>query len=597
MFHSIRWRIALPYILLILATMLVVGIYLSYFFQQFYYSSVEYRLASDARFLADQFLTSGIMPDSPPKYYQNLVESWGNLLDARVTLIAPDGTVVGDTHESPASMENHLNRPEIRLASQKGIGSNVRYSTTLGYRMFYVAVPIKQGEKLTGFIRLAIPFTIIEAAITTLQRNLIILTIAASLLAILLAIWIANRTTGPLRNLSQAIGRISGGDFQSGIIPTSSDEVGQISQAFISMVIQLEAQKDALDSERSKTNSVLSNMNDGVIIVDSSGNVQLINQAVMNLFGIQQQDALGRSLIENFRLYQLVELWEKSIESIEPQVMNLEIPSRQLYFQGIAIPLGQALPGNTLLMLQNLTRIRHLETVRRDFISNISHELRTPLASLKALTETLKEGALEDPPAATKFLDQMETEVDSMSLMVTELLELSRIESGRVPFQFETTFPPTVITEAVDRLRLQAGRAGLTLEINLADDLPFIQADQSRLEQVLVNLLHNAIKFTPVGGKIIVEASPYNESHEQYVLFSVKDTGIGIPDADLGRIFERFYKADRARSGSGTGLGLAIARHTVEAHNGRIWAESEKGLGSSFYFTIPVTKELQSTKK
>ena len=333
--------------------------------------------------------------------------------------------------------------------------------------------------------------------------------------------------------------------------------------------------------------AVLSHMNDGVIIVDGDSRIQLINPAAQNVFEVVEEQALGRTLIEVFRLHQLVELWQECLEAGDIQTMNIEISRRQLFLQGIATPLGQFLPGSIMLLFQNLTRVRQLETVRRDFISNISHELRTPLASLKALTETLQESALDDPPAAHRFLEQMETEVDSMSLMVTELLELSKIESGKVPFNMQPTPPEQVIGEAVERLKLQAERAGLQLDVEIGE-VPEVLADQNRLEQVLVNLLHNAIKFTPPGGNISVSASLYNEPPAKYVLFTVQDSGIGIPSEDLPRIFERFYKTDHARSGGGTGLGLAIARHTVEAHNGRIWAESIEGRGSTFYFTIPI---------
>ena len=222
--------------------------------------------------------------------------------------------------------------------------------------------------------------------------------------------------------------------------------------------------------------------------------------------------------------------------------------------------------------------------MRRDFISNVSHELRTPLAALKALTETLQGGALEDPPAARRFLEQMETEVDSLSLMVSELLELSRIESGRVPLNLTSTRPIDIVNPAYERLSLQAERAGLTLTVDCPDDLPPVLADATRVQQVIVNLLHNAIKFTQPGGQVTVRAV----QQDRMVNFSVIDTGIGISVDDLSRIFERFYKVDRSRATSGTGLGLAIARHLVEAHGGRIWAESEVGKGSSFQFTIPL---------
>jgi two-component system phosphate regulon sensor histidine kinase PhoR len=226
-----------------------------------------------------------------------------------------------------------------------------------------------------------------------------------------------------------------------------------------------------------------------------------------------------------------------------------------------------------------------LETVRRDFISNISHELRTPLASLKALTETLRDGALEDSKAAARFLGRIETEVDALTQMATELLELSRIESGQVPLELKAVPAAALLLSAVERMRAQAERAGITILIDNAEDMTVLRADPTRLEQVLVNLIHNAIKFTRPGGEVILAT----ENEADFVRFSVRDSGAGIPAEDLERIFERFYKADRARSGGGTGLGLSISRHLVEAHGGRIWAESTEGQGSTFYFTIPRT--------
>jgi two-component system phosphate regulon sensor histidine kinase PhoR len=375
----------------------------------------------------------------------------------------------------------------------------------------------------------------------------------------------------------------------SHLIPSTSDETGKLTRAINTMASELQSQFDALESERSKLMAVLHEMTDGVIIVDNQGQVQLINPAAENMFGIALADVQGHTLAEVLRYYQLVELWQSSQDTGKVQNATLEIGDRHLYLQVIATPLGQALPGSILLLFQNLTRLRQVEKLRRDFISNISHELRTPLASLKAVTETLQEGALDDPPAARRFLQSMETEVDALSLMVSELLELSRIESGQVPLKFQALSPIDLMTQAVDRLHLQAERADLSITVDYPTELPSILADPSRLEQVLVNLLHNAIKFTSSGGAINVQACLYkNGQDEECILFSVRDTGIGIPAVDLPRIFERFYKVDRARSSGGTGLGLAIARHLVEAHRGKIWAESVEGRGSTFYFTIPL---------
>jgi two-component system phosphate regulon sensor histidine kinase PhoR len=294
-----------------------------------------------------------------------------------------------------------------------------------------------------------------------------------------------------------------------------------------------------------------------------------------------------RTLIEVVRAHEIVNLWNLCQQSNHQQTVAFETPVDRDYLQVIGTRLKPSLPEFTLLLFQNLTTQRKLETVRRDFVSNVSHELRTPLASLKALTETLQEGALNDPPAAQRFLSQMDDEIDNLTQMVQELLELSRIESGRVPLQKKMVSPLQVIEPAVQRMILQALRSNLALTINCPTDLPQIEVDSSRLQQVLVNLIHNAIKFTLPGGSILVSAM----SSEKKIIFSVKDTGIGIPPDDLSRIFERFFKADRARSSGGTGLGLSICKHLVEAHGGKIWAESRPDEGSTFSFSIPLVGE------
>lgn len=582
--QGIRWRIGAPFVLLIWVLMTVLGIYITRLVQYIYLKDLENELISEAR-LIRSILSDQFPANTHSDQLDQLAKEWAAELNKRVTIIAQDGTVLGESDFDRSQMDNHASRPEIMQASLSGIGMETRMSDTLGVPMMYVAASIRSasGENM-GYVRIGMPTGRIQNDLSLLQRTLIIVTILFSLSAGFLAILIANRITHPIRQLAYAAAQMAHGQLESRLIPTTQDEIGELTIAFNKMAADLNVKIQALDAERGRIAAVLEVMTDGVIIVDENGKVQLVNSAAENMFGIAHHEALGRSLIEALRHHQIADLWEQCRKSGEMQTAALEIPAHRLYLQCIATPLSPALQGNTLLLFQNLTRLRRLETVRQDFISNISHELRTPLASLKALTETLQENAIDDPPAAKRFLQRMETELDALTQMVEELLELSRIESGKVPLKMSPTSPSSLIHQAVERLALQAQRANLEITIHCAEDLPPVLADERRLAQVIVNLLHNAIKFTPAGGKIELRA----EHNGDYMIFSVKDNGIGIPSEDLPRIFERFYKTDRARSGGGTGLGLAIARHLVEAHGGRIWVESLEGQGSTFSFSIPI---------
>jgi two-component system phosphate regulon sensor histidine kinase PhoR len=363
-------------------------------------------------------------------------------------------------------------------------------------------------------------------------------------------------------------------------LPRDEPGLEGLSNAVKALAATMQDRTAGAEAERARLAAVLEQMTDGVLIADAEGRIQFANPAAGRLF--ETPDAVGHTVAEVIRQHQLVETWRRSRESGEAQEESVELPARRQFLQLVVLPDQDT--GGSLLLAQNLTRVRRLETVRRDFISNVSHELRTPLASLKALTETLQEGALEDPKAARRFLGRIETEVDALTQMAAELLELTRIESGQVPLELNDAVPSALLHSAAERMRAQAERAGLVLMVEAATDLPRVGADSPRLEQVLVNLIHNAVKFTGPGGSVTLSA----ENAGKFVCFSVRDSGAGIPEDDLERIFERFYKADRARSSGGTGLGLSIARHIIEAHGGTIWAESLEGRGSTFFFTIPI---------
>jgi two-component system phosphate regulon sensor histidine kinase PhoR len=396
-----------------------------------------------------------------------------------------------------------------------------------------------------------------------------------TIILFMIAAWFAWRYYNLRRHLNQYANNIR----QQSNIPIDSKELENLSSAVTSLITTFNSHHVTIESERDRLATVLDQMTDGVLIADSQGLIQFANPAAGRLF--QTSNLAHRSITEVVRNHQLVEAWRRCQQTGQMQSESVELPTRHQFLQLVVIPDTHS--SGSLLLVQDLTRLRRLETVRRDFVSNLSHELRTPLASLKALAETLQEGALDDPPAARQFIDQIQVEVDALTQMVTELLELSKIESGRFTLDLTPVAACDLLDSACKRMQLQAERTGIRLRVACANDLPNVNIDSQRLEQVLVNLIHNAIKFTQAGGEVVLLA----ESVDGSVKFGVQDTGVGIPEDEVSRIFERFYRVDKSRTGSGTGLGLSIAKHIVEAHRGKIWAESREGQGSIFYFTIP----------
>jgi two-component system phosphate regulon sensor histidine kinase PhoR len=581
-FRSIRWRIAVPYVALILLTMLGLTVYVSDQVRRARLADLEAQLLADARLMAD-----GAGPllrgEDGSDALESLTERWASLLGARVTVIGADGTVLAESQEDRTQMDNHLYRPEVQQALTAGQGSSIRFSQTAGYEMMYAAVPVIDGGRAAGIVRVALPLEQVEANVGRLRQSILAVGLIAALVGVLLALLFAERTAQPVRRLTRVAERLAEGDLSARLFPTTRDEVGQLTRAFNHMAQQLREKVATLAEEQERLAAVLEHMADGVLITDGTGRVRLINPAAAQLLDTNETRARGRSFAEVVRHHQLIDMWRRCRELEEEQVEAVEVSHLGLFVQAIVTPFREMDAQGYLVILQDLTRVRRLETVRRDFISNISHELRTPLAGLKALVDTLRGGAMDDPPAAERFLDRMDAEVDALTQMVQELLELSRIESGQAPLRLAPTPVAEVILPPVDRLLPQAERAGLSLSTNLAPELPLVRVDAERVRQVVTNLVHNAVKFTPPEGRVTVSV----EHQGREVVVSVQDTGVGIPASDLPRIFERFYKADRARSGGGSGLGLAIAKHIVQSHGGRIWAESIEGQGSTFYFSLP----------
>lgn len=580
MFRSIRWRIGIVFAVLIIACIGGLGAYLSHLTRSDHLDTLRTQLTDQALLVGD--LSAPYFAGNQTESLEALAQKLGEQVSARITIINKDGVVLADSEEDPATLDNHSNRPEVIDALSKGTGSSIRYSATLHYNMMYVAVPITLDSGVVGIARVALPLTQIDKSLAHVNRIIIIGAVIAAVIAILLAFQILRITTEPVKKLTQLSKKMAQGELDQEIQITSRDEVGELARAFNQMAARLKEMVALVTNERDRMATILSNIDDAIFMVNVDSKVTTMNQAAEKVFQTQTNKALGHTFIEVVRDHELNEVLQHCLNTGNQQTGTVEIkPKKQLLFMA-ATPLSG--DSGCLIHIRDLTELRRLEMIRQDFISNISHELRTPIASVKALAETLNEGAIGDTSVAKDFLSRINVEADKLAQMVQELGELSRIESGEVPLQKRRINIADAIEHAVDRLKAQSDRAGLNLDIDIPPTLPKIMADEARVEQVLVNLIHNAIKFTPSGGGISISA----KARDNDIMVSVADTGVGIPADDLPRIFERFYKADKSRTGGGTGLGLAIAKHIVEAHGGRIWAESVEGRGSTFNFTLPL---------
>lgn len=512
---------------------------------------------------------------------------FAEITNNRLTIILIDGTVIGESDHALLGMENHLLRPEVQSALQDKIEPLIRLSTTMHQRYLYVAAPIRVDQEVIGVVRVAKSLYEFDATILKFRSLLLITAGCSLLLAIIFTTLQTAKKFNPLRKISDQMFSASEGELMPISGKERQDEIGKIISSHNDQVEKINLQIRNLENERAKLSAILSNMTDGVILVNAQGMVTMINPSAQRLFAVDLEENAGKTLIEIVRQHQIVELWQNTLASGKTQNIVVQTSMEKDNVQAIASLLGPVLPGEVLLLFQDLTLLRKLENVRKDFVSNISHELRTPLASLKALTETLQAGALKDPKVSNHFLQQMDGEIDNLTQIVQELLELAKIESGRVPLTKKTWPVEKVVREPVDRMVMQSERAGIELSLELPKDLPDVTVDIVRIQQVFVNLIHNAIKFTPPGGKITVTA--YKSG--QFLNLSVSDSGSGIPPADIQRIFERFYKTDPSRSSGGTGLGLSISKHIIEAHGGKIWVDSTLGEGSNFTFSLPITEK------
>jgi two-component system, OmpR family, phosphate regulon sensor histidine kinase PhoR len=495
----------------------------------------------------------------------------------RVTFIDPTGVVLGESDEDRLTMENHASRPEVAAALAGNEGSAIRFSATVQRDLLYVAVPARDGSQIVGVARIALPVTTLESFASRLGGTIALAGALATAVALAVVVLLSRAVTGPIGALTRSAETVAGGSsarFEAG----GPDETRRLGDALRTMSDRITGERHHALTERDRLAVLIDELGEAIVIANVDGRVERANRAATELFGAS---LAGRRLMDVVRDHEVIEAIGAA-RSDQDSVAHVERTEPPRFQRVVARRLAE---GELLLVVQDLTNLRRLQTVRRDFVANVSHELRTPLAALKAMAETLEAGAIDEPTAARDFVRRMIGEIDRLTELVEELLLISRLESGQPVIAPGAVAPADLLEEARDRLGALVQRAGLRLVVDPVDRLPTVAADRERVAQVFANLVHNATKHTAPGGEIRISATRDGGA----VVFAVRDTGVGIPEAELERIFERFYKSDRSRADGGSGLGLSISKHLVEAHGGTIRAASGgPGGGTTFTFTLPV---------
>lgn len=585
MFRSIQWRITFSFILLILIGMGVLGFYLVDSTRNSQLDNLRAQLENEAGITAEASSTYFLSLDKDT-LIDTLLKRLGKQTDIRFTIMDLEGKVLGDSEEDPATMENHAARPEIMDALDTGTGESTRYSTTLQQKMMYIAVPVSYQDEVVGIARVSLPLTEVESVVNRVTVS-IITAMAVTALAVILAAWAISRiTTRPIRKLTAASRKIASGELEQKIPVETRDEVGELARAFNEMSEKFKELVVTISGDRTRLATILDNMADGVIMTDVEGNISLVNPAAGKMFEIKNANVTNRHVIEVVRDHEIDEVLKLCLETAVTQSLQYESGMSKRYLRAIAIPVVHDELTGTLLLFQDLSELRNLQTTRRELIGNISHEFRTPLSGIKAMVETLREGAVDDKKTAADFLARIDEEVERLTQIVAELSELSRIETGKAELRLESLDLNLLIVEIITQLHPQIERQHLIINSELAPSLPSIEVDIARIRQTIINLVHNAIKFTDSGGEITITS----KQNDNLVIVEISDTGVGIAKNDLPHVFERFYKVDRARSGGGTGIGLAIAKHVIEAHGGSIKVQSQEGKGSTFSFSLPLKR-------
>ncbi len=593
MFSSgIRTRLIASFLLLIGATLLALGSYILWFFHDYNTERLTDNLLTEAK-IAEQLLLPYMRGPSQQGTIEAHVRELASKVDHRITIIDKDGVVLADSWENPAAMENHHDRPEVRDALASEHGAAIRYSTTLGENLLYVAIPMRDAAETIGVVRVAATLAYVEAGYSRIRSVLLIAFFVTSLFAVLLSFRLARKYTAPLETITRVARLMGQGRLDKRIHIRTGDEIEVLGHTLNNLAASLDEKINEIVAEKRKLELILANMDNAVILLDRYGRVRDVNGLAAAVFGIAPA-MIGQHNIQVIGHSALEKAVRETVDEGRSRHINLKtnFSGVKKVFQVFLAPT----PGTeneiagVLCVFHDITALKEVEERQADFVANASHELGTPLTAIKGFAETLLDGAIHDPEMSVKFITIIQEEADRMHRLVKDLMQLARLNSAeyRQQVKLESTAVDKVAATVIAQLYPQWHTKTQDVKLVAADTPIVANANPDWLTQVLVNLLDNSIKFTPPGGTITVACSKDNDS----AVIVVEDTGIGIPAADLPLIFDRFYRVDRSRvrEGGGTGLGLSIVKFIVETLGGTIAVRSKVGAGTTFTITLPLAE-------
>ncbi len=585
---NFRLNLIVSYIFVVLISLGFIAYFLGKNLEENSLQELESSLIKQANLIKPQ-ITAESLRKEDFGYLDALVKALSQEIKCRLTIINNQGRVLADSEE-PADkvlkMENHGNRPEIRAALGGDINKEIRYSSTLKIDMFYIAVPLKDKDEVIGVLRLALPLTSVQKMLWTIRKAIFLGLFFSLGLAFVLGSVFAAETIRPINRMINISRKFSQGDFNHRILLDSKDEIGELAATLNKMAQDIEDKIREVQKQNQHLSAILNSMIEGVIVVDKSGCVISINPAVEEIFSVSGKEVKGRDFLESIRNNDISEIVNSVLGNKElvSEELTLVWPVNRIFKVNASPVFEKNLISGCLVVIHDITEIRKLETMRRDFVANVSHELKTPLTSIKGFVETLLEGALEDKENSRNFLKIIEEHTERLNSLIDDLLSLSNLESKETVLDKKSFNLRQQLEDIISNLGAQLNKRNIEIRNELSPNL-LVKADKDRLEQVFINLIDNAIKFNKEKGYIRIYSQEINDK----IKVAVEDSGIGIPAKDIPRIFERFYRVDKARSRElgGTGLGLSIAKHIIELHGGSVGVESTEGLGSKFWFILP----------